>query len=193
MEQHLVGAGKERNCFVHPDHPDKAIKVVQGSVTKQTDREIKFYRTLQRRKNVSHKHIPFYFGKINTNFGSGHMFQMVRDYDGDISKPLLWYLKEGYDLEKFDKQLEELRQYLIANHIIFNHDMYAGNILYMKESTSKGRLIIIDGLGDTVFLTWLNAFPSHRISKINRRWKLFIDRLRGRAVKWKEEAVTNKQ
>ena len=60
--------------------------------------------------------------------------------------------------------------------------MYAGNLLFKRNSESEGKLIIIDGLGDTVFIDWLNVLPSHANSKINRRWELFINRLRKRAL-----------
>ena len=186
VEADLVGKGKERTCFVHPSEPEKAIKIVHGAVTKQTERELKFYGKLKRRKNVSYKQIPFYYGQIKTNLGTGHIFEMVRDFDGNVSKSLLWYLQNGYRLEDFEKRLKKLRKYLLKNQIIFNHDMYAGNILFQKKSASKGRLVVIDGLGDTVFFTVLNNFPKHRKSKIIRRWKFFINRLRERASKMKQ-------
>ncbi len=177
----LVGNGKERNCFVHPEDPEKAIKIVHADTEKQTKRELSFYKTVRRRKNVSFKHIPRYYGKVDTNLGRGYVFDMIRDYDGRVSRSLLWYLQEGRPLSDFKKDLKKLKKYLLENQLIFNHDMYAGNILYKRVSPSKGRLIIIDGFGDTVFIKWLNLLPSHRIEKIKRRWKLFINRLKRRA------------
>ena len=181
INRDLIGSGKERNCFVHPEKPNKAIKITSGPVTKQTDRELKFYRGLRKRPQVSFKHIPCYYGEINTNLGPGQMFDLIRDYDGQVSKSLLWYLQQGYSLKFFKKKLKKLYKYLVANELIFNHDMYSGNILYMRKSAGKGRLVIIDGLGDTVYLTWLNAFPNHRKGKIRRRWGLFYNRLKDRA------------
>ena len=181
-EKDLVGNGRERICYVHPTESDKAIKITPGPVRKQTDRELKFYRGLKGRRKVNYEHIPKYFGPIETTQGRGQVFELIRDYDGTISKSMLWYLEEGYSMDFFEKKLTELHDYLLANHLIFNHDMYAGNLLYKRKSESEGKLIIIDGLGDTVFISWLNALPSHARSKINRRWELFINRLRKRAL-----------
>ena len=182
-DRDLIGKGKERKCYVHPENPNKAIKISSGPVTKQTDRELKFYRSLSRRPKLSFKHIPCYYGEINTNLGPGQMFDLIRDYDGQVSRSLLWYLQQGYSLDFFKKDLTRLFEYLVANQLIFNHDMYSGNILFKKKSADKGRLVIIDGLGDTVYLNWLNAFPNHRKNKIKRRWGLFYDRLKDRAMR----------
>lgn len=55
--------------------------------------------------------------------------------------------------------------------------MYEGNILLQKISPHTQRLVVIDGLGDTVLIPFLNYLPSHVISKITRRWERFIKRL----------------
>ena len=182
-ENSFVGNGKERNCYIHPNEPDIAVKVNHGDIRKQTDRELKFYRGLNKRKNIVYKHIPRYFGPVQTNFGTGHMFDLIRDYDGKISRSLLQYLEDGLPLRDFESDLALLKQSLLDNQIIFNHDMYAGNLLYKKVSETSGYLVVIDGLGDTVFVNWLNSFASHRTKKIERRWELFINRLRNRAAK----------
>ncbi len=181
-EKDRVGPGRERICYVHPEESGKAIKITPGPIRKQTDRELKFYKGLKYRKKVSYKHIPQYFGPIDTNLGLGQVFEMIRDYDGNVSKSMLWYLEEGHSLDFFEERLQILHQYFLANQLIFNHDMYAGNILFKKTSDSDGVLIVIDGLGDTVFIDWLNFLPSHARSKIDRRWELFINRLRKRAL-----------
>ncbi len=181
-EKDLVGKGRERICYVHPAESGRAIKITPGPVRKQTDRELNFYRGLKRRKKVNYKHIPQYVGPIKTNLGLGQVFELISDYDGRVSKSMLWYLEEGYSLDYFEERLQILHQYFLENQLIFNHDMYAGNILVKRNSESEGILIVIDGLGATVFIDGLNVLPSHARSKINRRWELFINRLRKRAL-----------
>jgi hypothetical protein len=41
----------------------------------------------------------------------------------------------------------------------------------------SARLVVIDGLGDTVALDWLDNIPFLVRRKINRRWKRFIKRV----------------
>jgi hypothetical protein len=101
----------------------------------------------------------------------------VRDYDGQISKPLNWYLVNGFPVEELPRHLEPLKRFFLKYLIIFNYDMKSSNLLLQKISPEDTRLVMIDGLGDTVHFEWLNAFSSHAKSKINRRWDRFIKRL----------------
>lgn len=165
-ERDYIGKGKERVCYVHPDNSQIAIKITYGEVNKQTKRELKYYRKLGKRKDLSYTHIPRYLGAVETSLGRGHMFDLIRDYDGEISQSLLSYLEKGTPLESFNADLEKLRKSLLENGIISNHDMYAGNILYRRSSESTGDLVVIDGLGDTVFINWLNILKSHRRKRL---------------------------
>lgn len=171
-----VGKGKERACFTHPDDAQKAIKISFGDVSEQSRREIKFYQKLQRRGG-SDPHIPTFYGLCESNRGQGIVVEMIRDQDGEISKPLNWYLAEGYPIEDFEPYLDELKQSFLHNLIIFNHDMTVGNLLFQRSSASAARLVAIDGLGDVVALDWLDVFPFLVRRKISRRWSRFIARV----------------
>ena len=103
------------------------------------------------------------------------MVDLIRNYDGEISRPLNWYLAQGVPIEEFDQFLEELKQSFLQNLIIFNHDMTIGNLLFQKTSTGSARLVVIDGLGDVSAIDWLDHFPFLVRRKINRRWKRFMD------------------
>ena len=172
-----IGKGKERACYIHPEDPRKAIKISMGKVNEQTRRDIKFYRKLTRRSTGENRHIPKFYGLCETNLGKGIVVDLIRNYDGEISRPLNWYLAQGVPIEEFDVYLEELKHSFLQNLIIFNHDMTIGNLLFQRSSTSSARLIAIDGLGDVVALDWLNCFPFLVRRKIRRRWARFIARV----------------
>ena len=169
-----IGKGKERACYIHPEDPRKAIKISMGKVNEQTRRDIKFYRWLARRETVENRHIPKFHGLCETNLGKGMVVDLIRNYDGDISRPLNWYLAQGVPVEEFDAYLEELKHSFLQDLIIFNHDMTIGNLLFQRSSTRGARLVAIDGLGDVVALNWLNYFPFLVRRKIRRRWARFI-------------------
>ncbi len=172
-----IGKGKERACYIHPEDPRKAIKISMGKVNEQTRRDIKFYRKLARRATGENRHIPKFYGLCETNLGKGIVVDLIRNYDGEISRPLNWYLAQGVPIEEFDVYLEELKHSFLQNLIIFNHDMTIGNLLFQRSSTSSARLVAIDGLGDVVALDWLNRFPFLVRRKIRRRWARFIARV----------------
>jgi len=184
-----IGMGKERMCFVHPEDPRLAIKISIDVSSKQSDRELRFYRKLEKRGGVDSKHIPGFHGTCETNRGKGIVVDLVRDHDGQISRPLNWYLAQGFPIEEFEPYLEELKQSFLKNLIVFNHDMTVGNILVQKTSASKFRMVAIDGLGDVVAIDW-DPFPFLVRRKIRRRWQRFIARVyRCREVRLQREGL----
>ena len=96
-----IGKGKERTCYLHPHDPRKLIKISGTETNIQTRREVSFYKTLTKR-NIDYTNMPRYYGKVETNFGKGFIVDLITDYDGKISKSMLWYLEHGYKLSEFD-------------------------------------------------------------------------------------------
>ncbi len=172
-----IGKGRERVCYVHPEDPRRAIKIPYGKDTEQTRRDIKFYRRLKKRGISRLRHVPSYYGWAETSVGKGIVVDLIRNYDGEISAPLNWYLAQGVPIMEFDPYLEELKEFFLDNLIIFNHDMTIGNLLVQKISFGKARLVAIAGLGDTVAIDWLDKIPWLVRRKIRRRWKRFIKRV----------------
>jgi hypothetical protein len=169
-----IGTGRERACYVHPEDPRLAVKMPMGEVSDQTKRDLKFYRGLKKRGVKGIPHIPDFHGLCDTNLGRGMVVDLIRNYDGEISRPLNWYLAQGVPIEEFDQFLEELKQSFLSNLIIFNRDLTIDNLLFQKTSTGSARLVAIDGLGDVVAIDWLSSFPWLLRHRIRRRWKRFI-------------------
>lgn len=168
--------GKERACYRHPHDSSKIIKIPIGDEKTQTEREIAFYQSMQRRGLTDFSHLPRFYGTVETGLGTGLVLDLVADSDGEISKSLQWYLENGMPVSEVETLLNQLKSYLLDNLVIFNHDMFSGNMLLQKTAGSRDRLVIIDGLGDVVTLDWLNRLPFHVRSKINRRWQRFLRR-----------------
>ena len=172
-----LGVGQERACYVHPDDPDKVVKVQRGGDHKQTRRELAFYRWLGRRGDVSYDHIPRFYGQVETNLGPGFVVDRIRDFDGAESQSLWWYFERGYPLAEFGPYLEELRQALLDNRIVFCVDMGRFNVLFRRVSPGDARLVIIDGLGNHTAVNWLDNIDYFVRRKIERRWRRFAARL----------------
>ncbi len=172
-----VGQGRERTCYVHPDDPAKLIKIPKPGIDTQTRREIVFYQKLQKRGKIDYTHIPCFYGQVETSLGDGILVDLIQDADGTVSRSMRWYLNHGVSIQVFEPYLQELKQYLLSNLVIFNHDLVLDNLLFQKYSQNESRLVIIDGIGDVVKIQWLNRFPSHVRAKINRRWERFINHI----------------
>jgi len=172
-----IGVGKERACYLHPQDPTKAIKVQKGEGKKQTLRELKFYRTLRRQKMNNFKHIPQFYGKVQTNLGEGLVVDLINDFDGSASKSLYWFFERGVPLSEFNTYLEELKQYMLQNLIVFNNRRNPFNLLFKRLSDQEARIVVIDGLGDHATFNWFDNISYFAGRKINRRWDRFISSL----------------
>ncbi len=168
-----IGEGVERVAYLHPQDNKKLIKLVKPNCQNiQSKREVNYYNKLKKRKNMSWVHLPKFYGEIATDKGNGFVVELIRDYDGTISKNLDFYLKKcGVDAYKVS--LEELKNYFIKEKIVFNYDISPENILVRKIDKNNVVLVLIDGLGDTIFIKVLNHFRYFLTPKILRRWSRF--------------------
>ena len=177
-EENFVGKGNERACYIHPNDPSKAIKVSYEQNlgrSKQTNTEINYYHQLLRRKSMDWKHLPKYFGEVKTNKGKGFVVELIRDYDGNVSKSFAHYIKEN-GVKSYEKELAIYKQYFLDNCIIFNYGMMPKNILLRKNSETDFDLVLIDGLGDVSHFTLPNMIPKFARRRINRRWEKFVNK-----------------
>jgi hypothetical protein len=172
-----IGVGQERICYRHPEDAAKVVKIQKGESDKQTRRELELYKNLSRRKMSNFEHIPRYYGMTQTNLGEGFVVDLIADFDGAVSKSLWWHFEQGYPVAEFLPYLDELRQYLLDNLVVFSVDMGRYNILFQKTSPQQARLVVIDGLGNHTAINWLDNIAYFARRKINRRWQRFIDRL----------------
>jgi hypothetical protein len=167
-DKYLISVGTNRACYSNPDNKLLCIKINIGD-NKETHREIKYYMFLKK-KNISWEMLSKYYGSINTNLGKGEMFELIRDYNGNISKQLNYYLKSNEDKECLLNMLLKLKSYLLEEMIIVK-DLNAANIVYQKYTQSSGRLVIIDGLNNKRRL--LNT-KQRTIKTINKIWSSFF-------------------
>jgi hypothetical protein len=92
----IIGKGGRRIVYRHPDNPNQCLKIVHHKMVhyKYIDEnkgDIKYYQHLQNR-GASFKHIACIRGEQNTNKGNALVFDLIKDYDGEISKTLRYYL-----------------------------------------------------------------------------------------------------
>jgi hypothetical protein len=176
-DEDFVGKGNERACYIHPEDKNKAIKITYENnnrkESKQTKLEVNYYKELEKRRMTNFKHLPKYFGEVKTDKGAGFVVELVRDYNGEVSKTFEFYLKQN-GVFKYQKELETYKQYFLDNYIIFNYGMMPKNILLRKNSETDFDLVLIDGLGDVTYFTFLNKIKYLAIRRINRRWDKFV-------------------
>lgn len=169
----LVNTGTNRACYIHPHDQNKCIKITISGNPKESKREMRYYRLLQRR-NTSMEMLAIFYGTVETNLGLGEVVELIRDYNGDISKEFSFYMNNNLiETSESFKMLDKLKEYLLAEKIIVK-DLNTVNIAYQKYSPTEGRLVIIDGTMNSEWIPISTYIPYFTHKKILKIWKKFI-------------------
>lgn len=172
----LVGKGLHRECYVHPDDDNLCIKVVVNRGEEETRREQAYYKFLQKR-NVIWEMLPKFYGEVDTNLGSGAVFDLIRDADGSVSKTLEHYIESPQltevNFQGLLQSLLSLKEYLITQNIM-TMTIKPKNIVYKKQEAQSGLCIIIDNIGNSDLLSISSYSRFFGRKKINRKWTKFI-------------------
>ncbi|WP_334323406.1 YrbL family protein [Gilliamella apicola] len=176
-EKDYISRGLHRKCYHHPEDANKCIKVnYNEGAEEETNREIAYYKHLIKR-NVSFDALAKYYGPVLTNYGNGHIFELIRDYNGETAIPLEKYLANKSLTEKYFDQLvtglKELKSALLKDRII-TMTIKSKNILFQHLSDTNSRLVIIDNIGNSTFIPIANYIPCFAKSKIERTWQRFL-------------------
>lgn len=153
-----------------------------GGGQKDLLREINYINVLNRR-HKDYSILPQYFGKVNTNLGTGYVFEIIRDYNGNktqtledfITSPTLF--AENFDL--IVHLLKNLKDELYKNEII-TMVLFPENILFQKTDENNYRVRIVNDMGSAVLIPLEYHFKYFAHTKILRRWKMFLDVLRNK-------------
>jgi len=170
-----VAIGEHRKIFEHPEDRNLCIKVIWLGGLEETQREEKHYRLLEKR-NISWELLPRFYGFVETNLGQGAIFDLIRDYDGGLSRSLGYYLAtnslaDAHQLS-LSRAFEPLKEYLCRYRVI-TMMLKPQNIVFRKLNDAEGELVLIDSVGnsDLLPLCDYSAFFARR--KILRKWRRF--------------------
>lgn len=171
----LVGKGYHRECYRHPEDGNLCIKVVVHGNSDEVRREKKYYQHLKKR-GISWDMLPRYHGEIETNLGTGDIFDLISDSNGDVSKTLEYYLssKTRFEahIESLSSALCELKKYLLRQRII-TMTIKSKNIACQEIGHKRFRLYVIDNIGNSDFIPICTYNKWFAEKKILRKWEAF--------------------
>lgn len=172
----LINTGTNRACFMHPTDSLKCIKIDIKN-NKETIREKRYYMFLQKNK-VSFEMIANYYGTVYTSMGKGEVFELIKDYDGNISQELDKLLLNKniseLDLLEINKNISLFKKYIFMNKI-YVKDLNPVNVVFQRITEKKGRLVIIDGLAHSNYNPFFYNTNYFILKKINKSWNSFIN------------------
>lgn len=179
----LYGQCSHKKCFLHPHNKNLCIKIAYNEGgQKDLIREINYIDVLKRR-HKDYSILPKYFGKVNTNLGTGYVFEIIRDYNNGRTQTLEDFIT---DLNLFSQNyslivrlLKELKEKLYKNEII-TMVLFPENILFQKTDENTYRVRIVNDMGSAVLIPLEYHFKYFAHTKILRRWKMFLEVLRNK-------------
>jgi len=179
--------GGTRYCYIHPDYEDRMVKVLQphrtGPARKIKIRswkrilppgffddqlkEIKAYNALLRQNNPAlWRHIPKYYGTIDTDMGVGIVTRLCRNADGSWPSNLEQALPSGLSPE-LSAGIEEFVDW-VGQEIVLTRDLLPHNIIAVRESDNSFCLLVVDGIGNSELIpisSWFRFFGRQKVAR----------------------------
>jgi len=169
-----LGTGLERACYAHPEDETRCIKVSiappsQGR-REQSPQDARYLSHLARR-GVPFQHFMRYHGKVETNMGTGYVFDRCVNVDGSMPKSLRQLMHE--DASGWPRNLvAELREAMLR-HGVVPCDLMTDNILF--PMTEHGHIaVLVDGVGNRDFIPLATYSRAYARMKIRRKWEKFL-------------------
>ncbi|MBC8126136.1 MAG: hypothetical protein H8M99_03165 [Gloeobacteraceae cyanobacterium ES-bin-144] len=150
-QNHFIGRGGTRACYLHPFDSDKCIKIDKRKSGGATEREGRYYEKIALiRPEFPYLHIPRFYGFVETNLGRGGVFDLIRDEtDGEISKSFRDYILAGEVTVDHPLWINAYNEYMkeLYQQAIIIRDFNPGNICVRKKQDGAYQFITIDGIG----------------------------------------------
>ena len=164
----IIGKGRDRLCFRHPQDPDFCIKIAQRRDEKQTRREKEYFLYLLK-KGKDLRYIAPYMGSVRTSYGEGALFPMIHDDNGQVSPTLTEAIKSGlYKQDLIFHKLDNLKKYLIDNGICAR-DVSPNNILCRRRGEQVD-FILVDGVTSPNFNPLTIRLPALIRRTVEKSW-----------------------
>lgn len=190
----FIAKGSHRAIYRHPENDEKCLKVViKGSLEQRRKNNKKWYKRLRKLSTFDEtykdlqayqklgadkeklKHIPRFYGMVETSFGSAMFLDLIINEDGTPARSLASHLESGEDRGKLREALVELGKYLI-DHAIAVRDFSIHDVMARESLDGEIKLFIVDGLGGSEFIP-LSKIPHFARHKAIRRANRFFGKI----------------
>lgn len=181
----VVGVGRHRVCYIHPQDSTKCIKVIYNHgdhADAEVKRECAYYNRLEKYLK-DWRGIPRFYGEVPTNLGTGYVYDRTVDFDGKPSQTML-HRYQGFKKspELYDEMIhlvEVLEDYLTDNHIV-TMNIKPLNVLCHRVSSTEIFPVICDNLGTSDFFPIAEYCPWFARRKLKRQFERMRSKLPSR-------------
>lgn len=176
-DEFFIGMGGRQKTFVHPLDPSKCVKIAYSGNIKDVEKELR-YRRICEEKLKNSLLITKYFGTVQTNFGTGYVYERIRDYDGNTSRDLGKFLKDAdigkVSLQTAEEVLLKFKEDFLRECIV-TVDRNTANFMVQESPKGVYQVRIVDNIGTPVLIPLVYYFHFVAEWKAQRMWNIWVD------------------
>ena len=176
----FLGDGNHKIVYAHPTDRHRCVKLLRTPDDPDFAKEMRYRKALGDRAD-SMTLLTKYFGEVDTNRGTGYVFERVIDFDGKSSPTMLNVLADAFVYRDLIPETENLlldfkREYFAERFLLAGVD--PDNYLVQKISPTARRVRIIDNIGIATFVPLAYWFDSFALKRAKKYWRRFSDLMR---------------
>lgn len=177
----FLGKGVHRAAYIDPQDPLKCIKILFQADDQEWRRELR-YRKSRQRRHLSSTLLTTYYGTVETNLGTGYVFERIVDYDGKSSMDFKDFLEKQAACQSPKESLpfvkavlQQLKERFFQEKIIVSN-MHYGNMLIQRLSKDplNFSVRIIDNIGSPSHLPLAFYLDFVALRRCKRYWNRYI-------------------
>lgn len=190
MELHygkFLGRGMDRYCYENEDNPDTCLKVSKLNNSRQSIKEAKYFKYLER-KGIAPSFMPKFVGLYTIGDDMIMEQEYFRTTEASTAIGLREYLSVASDseLEKLEEELQKLKAEMIRLNVIVT-DMRTTNFMVMLKDKKIEKLVIFDGYGCPERFPLAQWIPCLGKRKLEKQWKRFFERYEAEKIEYRSK------
>ena len=199
--------GGNRRCFVHPNNPNRCLKVIHSGLLETIIKNKPWYKKLRSsesfddnlrerdaynqkalRNNNSEtwKHLAKWYGMVETTIGAASETELIKN-ENLVAETLESYLFANGLTDEIKLSIEQFHEWLRKN-LILTKNLIPHNLV-LKRVNNDIIIKIVDGLGSQAFIPLPDYSNFFAKRYVERRIELMMSRIRwdlsGRVGSWK--------
>ena len=172
----FIGMGGRQKTFVHPLDPSKCVKIAYSGDIRDWKKELRYRRICADHLKNSLL-ITKYFGTVQTNLGTGYVYERVRDYDGNTSKDLGVFLRNADEgkvsVQTVENVLLKFKEDFLRECIV-TVDRNTANFMVQELPKGVYQVRIVDNIGTPVLIPLVYYFHFAAEWKSRRMWNVWV-------------------
>ena len=199
--------GGNRRCFVHPNNPNRCLKVIHSGLLQTIMKNKPWYKKLRSAESFDDnlrerdaynqkalrndnsetwKHLAKWYGMVETTIGAASETELIKN-ENLVAETLESYLFANGFTDEIKLSIEQFHDWLRKNLILPNN--LIPHNLVLKRVNNDIIIKIVDGLGSQAFIPLPDYSNFFAKRYVERRIELMMSRIRwdlsGRVGNWK--------